>query len=182
LAPDVCDSSGKQTRICDDFNRCGTYVNKPETSRTCEYGVKEEVKILEEKPESVAIEYPAKEKEKPFMTLLLDVLIGLPVMLLVSVALLLTILLGSSGFVVYRRRKKRRDLDYKRYQPILLQPHGIRLKEYIKRTLELGFSKKMIRDALIKAGWKKELVDHTFKIIKEENKRYLIKLTIIHKS
>jgi hypothetical protein len=40
--PNICPESGTQTRTCVEKNKCLSELNKPETSKTCEYWSKEE--------------------------------------------------------------------------------------------------------------------------------------------
>ena len=141
--PEVCPENGIQTRSCEEVNECGTEIQKPVMTRTCEYfnQIEEEIIVNEEL-------LAPEENTNYFWIYLTLALIILGV--------------GGAGFVFY---KKHKALDLEKQQTMLKDPSLQRLEDYIKKTLVMGYTKEQIRNALLRRGWKEEIVDYMFRKI-----------------
>ncbi len=134
-------TNGVQTRDCTDLNSCYSIYSRTDT-RDCIAGqlpdTTEETTILEQKTEDIIESY----------SIISLVIITLALLLFIVLLVVATILARKHGKPKETTKQSQTKSD---------------LFRYMKQALDRGYSPEQIEEALIKAGWPKDMIQSGFK-------------------
>ena len=141
-----CTPAGVQSRICYDTGTC----NEPEKVeyQQCIYippSEEEEIPIEEPTPEEEEPEEPEKEFQWMWV-------------------ILIFIIAGGFGVVFYEIERSRGHLEKEKtmhHKEVHPNTYA-NLENYIRRTLEMGYTRPQVRQALIKEGWSPQILNKIF--------------------
>jgi cysteine-rich repeat protein len=172
--PAVCPAEQTQTRTCEDVNRCGTQAYKEPTVKYCKHNepvqdVQEAKQTTQEQPQQIKT---SSQKAKGWF-------------LYVFVGTILIIAMLGIGYVFYPQisdifqPKSMADFRQQPTQKIFSQQREIqtqqlsfnpasvkRLEIYARKMMSEGYPRDKIREAILKVGWKQDIVDYVFARIK----------------
>jgi SOS response regulatory protein OraA/RecX len=78
------------------------------------------------------------------------------------------ILLGGFGFVFYEVEHSRRNLEAEKttHHALVGESTYANLESYIRRTLDMGYSRQQIMQAMLQEGWSQAIINKVFSRIR----------------
>ena len=149
---DYC-SAGIQTRVCIDKWDCGDESDKPDEIRECA-----EAEILDE-AEPEIIMPPVYEEPREITV---EETGGLGWVYII-IALIVLGGLGGLGFIIFEKKRAHLSLHQEKQHHKLEDQSMQRLQSYVKQTLEQGYTKAQVKQALLNEGWSPRLVNNVIK-------------------
>ena len=140
-----CSPEGLQSRVCIDEGTC----NDPQEIeyQQCTYIPPFEEPVIEEEEPTPEVEKEPEPKEFPWL-----------------MVILIVVLAGGFGVVFYEIEKSRKHTEgEKQMHHKEVHPNTYaNLESYIKRTIDMGYSRAQIRQKLLQEGWSVQILNQVF--------------------
>lgn len=147
----ACLSNGNQTQFC--INK-GTCRPKNKTiSQECTYIAPRQ--IVEKVPEEAVKEEPAQEIPTPEKNLAW-----------LWYTIIIIVVAGGLGFVIYEKKRSHKALKAEMKQPKLEDKSTENLKNYIKNTMDMGYTREQVKKELLLEGWAPKILNDVFAKVK----------------